>query len=187
MISPLTGTENVVRLAVASPQEIAMRWLKELKIDVGKAFEEIDQIELWECRDTGLHWYEPAEATGGKQLYTQLEKLDWYYMPNKWEFSVAFDLLKCGSSILEVGIGNGHFLQAAFNKGYAVQGVELNPKSANRTRALGFQVHELTLHDLREHTNERFDAICSFQVLEHVPNPREFLDGMVGLLKPGGK
>jgi SAM-dependent methyltransferase len=53
-------------------------------------------------------------------------------------------------------------------------------------RSLGFAVHQLMLHDLSETTSERFDAICSFQVLEHVSNPREFLDGMIGVLRPGG-
>lgn len=124
---------------------------------------------------------------GGGELYSQLEKFDWYYMEDKWEFSAALDLFHDASAVLEVGVGEGHFLQAARNKGHSVQGVELNPQGAARARAMDFEIHELLLDELKEKTDQRFDVICAFQVLEHVPDPRKFLEGMMGMLKPGGK
>ena len=33
----------------------------------------------------------------------------------------------------------------------------------------------------------RYDAVCAFQVLEHVAHPRRFLDACVRLLRPGGR
>jgi 2-polyprenyl-3-methyl-5-hydroxy-6-metoxy-1,4-benzoquinol methylase len=35
--------------------------------------------------------------------------------------------------------------------------------------------------------NEQYNAICAFQVLEHVSNPLEFISDMISLLNPGGK
>lgn len=187
MISILTSNDDARILTRLNPMDVAEQWQKSLAIDVGDDFRRLDSIEYLQCSVTGFRWYSPPAAAGGGALYEQLEKFDWYYMQEKWEFSLALDLLKGGDSVLEVGVGEGHFLRAARNHGVTVQGVELNPKGAERARVLGFQVHERTLKELSNQISERFDAICSFQVLEHVPDPRDFLQGMITMLRPGGR
>ena len=186
MISVLTGKDDVTLLARVDVNEISEKW-RNLGVDVGSTFRNLTAIEYWKCPTTGFCWYTPAGAAGGGELYAQLEKFDWYYMDDKWEFSTALGLLKEASTVLEVGVGEGHFLQAARSRGHWVQGVELNPQGAARARAMDFEIHELMLDVLKEKTDQRFDAICAFQVLEHVPDPRRFLEDMMGLLKPGGK
>jgi SAM-dependent methyltransferase len=187
MISALTRRDNARFLTRIDPKEISEGWRSSLSIDVGDAFRSLQAIDYWECPTTGFRWYTPQEAAGGGDLYAQLDNRDWYYMADKWEFSSTLSLIPRNSSILEVGVGEGHFLRFARGYGHALQGVELNPKGAERARASSFEVHEVTLQHLRATTSERFDVVCSFQVLEHVPDPRDFLDGMIGLLKPGGK
>lgn len=187
MISILTGNDDARVLTRLNSMDVAEQWQKILSIDVGDDFRRLGSIEYLQCSVTGFRWYTPPEAAGKGALYEQLEKFEWYYMPEKWEFSLALHLLKGADSILEVGVGEGHFLRAARKHGFAVEGVELNPKGAKRARALGCQVYERTLKELSDQISERFDAICSFQVLEHVPDPREFLQGMIGMLRPGGR
>ncbi|WP_144244414.1 class I SAM-dependent methyltransferase [Pseudohaliea rubra] len=187
MISSLTGKDDAVLLATMNPREVAEQWLTSMSIDVGDEFRKLRSLEYWECPKTKFRWYTPEAAAGGGGLYAQLEKFDWYYMEDKWEFTKAFELLKTSSSVLEVGVGEGHFLQRASERGHSVQGVELNPRGAERARLLGFQIYEKTLDQLEHEIDQRYDAICSFQVLEHVPKPREFLEGMIGLLKSNGK
>jgi SAM-dependent methyltransferase len=185
--SVLTGDDGARLLARRDAGKIADRWRELLAIELGEGFRALAAIEYWHCEATGFRWYTPAEAAGGGDLYAQLEKFDWYYMADKWEFSTALDLLGGSGSVLEVGVGDGHFLRMARDRGHAVQGVELNPQAARRVRALGFTVHEMTLQALSERTDEKVDVVCSFQVLEHVPDPRRFIEGMMAMLKPGGR
>lgn len=187
MNSILTGADTAQVVARLNTVEIAENWRRSFSIDVGQDFIELGSIDYLQCDATGFRWYSPSGAAGGSALYEQLEKFDWYYMQDKWEFSRALSLLDPGNSVLEVGVGEGNFLIKARNNGFSAEGVELNPKGAERARALGFEVYEKTLQELRKDIANRFDTICSFQVLEHVPDPRSFLEGMINLLRPGGK
>ncbi len=183
--SLISGNQNVTLLKTLDSQQITQRWKRELDTDVGEKFASLGKIEYWICHDTGLRWYEPPSAAGDGNLYRQLEKFDWYYMPNKWEFERTLHYFKPNSSILEVGSGRGHFLKLAQNAGHSVVGVELNPKAAAFARTQGFTVFEKQLSDLAE-DDHKFDYVCAFQVLEHLSNPRQFLEEAIRLVKPDG-
>lgn len=187
MKSILTRNNDARVIARLDSADIAKKWQESLSIDVGENFKNLGKIEYLECDVTGFRWYSPSHAAGGPKLYEQLEKFDWYYMREKWEFTLALKLLEGVKTVLEIGVGEGNFLRSARSSGFHIQGVELNPKGAERARYLGFEVHEKMLDDLGKNIGDRFDAICSFQVLEHVPDPFTFIQGMIGLLRPGGK
>lgn len=187
MNSIITNNSNVTKLGTVSPAVISQNWSETLGVDVGDEFRSIKQLEYWRCNETGFCWYTPAAAAGGGRLYSQLEKFNWYYMHEKWEFFFALGLIPPSKCVLEVGVGEGHFLSAAKAVGHLIQGVELNPEGARRARKKGFLIHEVTLAELALIEKKKFDVICSFQVLEHVPEPRSFIEDMLGLLKPGGR
>jgi 2-polyprenyl-3-methyl-5-hydroxy-6-metoxy-1,4-benzoquinol methylase len=185
--SPLTGKSDIELLKTLSPVTIAEQWRKSMGIELGERFGALSAIEYWHCKSTGLFWYHPPESAGEGELYSELENFDWYYTPDKWEFQKALALMDLKSRILEVGVGEGHFLRAAKDKGHEPVGVELNRKAAMRVKNQGFEVYELPLEELDKHVAEPFDEVCSFQVLEHVANPREFIEGMLRVLRPEGK
>jgi SAM-dependent methyltransferase len=188
MESPLTGKRNVKRLGTASTSEIAARWKNRFNVEVGSVFRNIGELQYYRCEDTGLHWYAPAAAAGGSDLYAQMEKFDWYYMPEKWEFSIALEMLEPNNKVLEVGVGSGFFLEKCKAKGVEAIGLELNHSAARRVREKGFQVYEVNLDALAGTVGANgFDAICSFQVLEHVAEPGKFLEGMLKNLRIGGR
>lgn len=188
MISPLTGANNVCLLRELSPEAISTSYQEKMGIDVGERFRLLPVIQYWRCNDTSLHWCSPKEAAGGGELYSQLEAFDWYYDPEKWEFYDALNLLNEEDSVLEVGVGFGYFLEKCREHGLNVSGVEMNPSAAKIAREKGFNVFEEELNNLPDKTGgERFDVICSFQVLEHVSGPGEFINGMLKNLNPGGR
>lgn len=90
-------------------------------------------------------------------------------------------------SLLEIGCGNGFFLQEALRQGYAdVRGIEPGADAVSRADpAIRPRiVADVIRPGLFE--AERFDVICLFQVLDHLPDPAAVLDECYTVLKPNG-
>ena len=87
--------------------------------------------------------------------------------------------------LLDVGCGNGDFLQFAQRAGWEAIGVEPDPKAVEVARARGLTVHLGGLETL--HTvSEAFDGITLNHVIEHVHHPRATLEQCYRLLRHGG-
>lgn len=86
-------------------------------------------------------------------------------------------------SLLDVGCSTGFVVQAAQELGWKALGIDLNPSAVNFGKSLGLQLENKRIQDIEGIT---FDAIGMFDVLEHVPYPKEILDHAYRLLKPGG-
>jgi SAM-dependent methyltransferase len=90
-------------------------------------------------------------------------------------------------AVLEVGCGPGSFLELARKKRHAdVAGIDLNEAAVKVAHDLDRPVRVANVADVAAESPARFDVVCAFQVLEHVPDPRAFLESCVALLKPGG-
>ena len=88
--------------------------------------------------------------------------------------------------ILEVGCSAGHFLAAAAQAGWNSEGVELSPDTAAAARErTGRKVHVGTLESA-ELVAESFDVVTMWDVIEHMPRPREALARTWEILAPGG-
>lgn len=87
--------------------------------------------------------------------------------------------------LLDVGCGNGSYLEFARRAGWQVQGVDLDPKAVIAARERGLDVFEGTIKLL---SGERacYDRITLSHILEHVYDPWDLLVDCHRLLKPGG-
>src|SRR5712691_2262833 len=90
-------------------------------------------------------------------------------------------------ALLEVGSGNGFFLEEALAHGYRkVQGIE---PSRDAISAASEPVRKLIVNDvLRQGVvgEGSFSVVCFFQVFDHLPDPGEALDELHRILRPGG-
>ncbi|BDT74704.1 class I SAM-dependent methyltransferase [Polynucleobacter sp. KF022] len=89
-------------------------------------------------------------------------------------------------SVMEIGFGNGHFLKFGLDKGWNIVGTEANPHLVNAASNAGFQA--LHTESLSEFSNNQFDLVVAFDVLEHIPQDDLlfFLEEIRRILKPGG-
>lgn len=122
----------------------------------------------------------PASGLGqwvAKLFPEQRQKLDteFRYLPKPTQ----------GQRLLDIGCGNGDFLVGARGAGWQVSGVEPDPKAADAARQRGVDVTVGTV-DLLADKSDCFDAITLSHVIEHVHEPKQLLQAVQRLLKPGG-
>lgn len=188
--NPLTNKEETLYLKrIIEVKDLVCRWEQELGISISSEFHNFTEIQQYVSLENGFEWFTPSQIAGTSQLYEQLEKFDWYYMPDKWEFKKSLDYLKEGQSLLEVGSGQGYFLEMAKETGFTnITGIELNSKSVMKAKGRNLSIFECDMKSLKDifHPKITFDAICSFQVIEHISNPFTFLTDAVELLSESG-
>ncbi len=85
--------------------------------------------------------------------------------------------------LLDVGCADGLFLQMARELGWSIAGVEVASEMAAKTsRRLGIPIHT----NLEELSNEAYDAVSLWEVVEHLADPVSFLQRLSCHLRPGG-
>jgi cyclopropane-fatty-acyl-phospholipid synthase len=122
---------------------------------------------------------EPLEVAQERKLETVCRKL----------------ALAQGERVLDVGCGWGSFaVHAALQHGVHVVGITLSEPQARLARERAVQAGvghrvEIRVMDYRELRGERFDAIASIGMVEHVGALRidEYARQLAGLLGPGGR
>jgi hypothetical protein len=90
-------------------------------------------------------------------------------------------------ALLEIGCGNGFFLEEALSQGYhPVQGIEASRIAVESAPPT---VREKIICDAMRpgiFSPEHFEIVCLFQVMDHLPEPGVILDECYKLLRPGG-
>lgn len=91
------------------------------------------------------------------------------------------------NALLEIGCGNGFFLQEALDQGYRViKGIEPSESAISEARP---DIRPNIVCDIMRpgiFKPEQFDVICLFQVFDHLFDPGSLLDECFNILKPGG-
>lgn len=156
-------------------------YLRRLNVSIELGLERIDYLLCTAC---DLRFFWPPIA-GGADFYRQLQAIPWYYREEKAEYDIAARHIRPEDLVLEVGAGKGAFSRHARCASYL--GLETSPDAIEIAAREG--VH-LLQEDLQTHAQRHagaYDVVCAFQVLEHVPQVRAFLESACDCLRSGGR
>jgi 2-polyprenyl-3-methyl-5-hydroxy-6-metoxy-1,4-benzoquinol methylase len=183
--SPVTLSGRAVKVYQFDKNRIREKY-RELDIDISAYIGDKD-ITLWECQDTGYRFYYPFDIFGDGRFYEELQqKHHWYYTEGKFEHHKTVELLQPGQRVLEIGSGSGYFLGLCQQKGIHASGLEFNDEAISKCHAKGLSVEKAFIQDYAKRHAGQFDAVCFFQVLEHISDVHSFLEAAIATVKPGG-
>ncbi len=117
----------------------------------------------------------------------QINSVEQQFNQSKFEQGIKEleDILQRKGKILDVGCAVGQFLRVCKKSGWDAIGIELNKEERTYCKSLGLEVLGEPLAD-KLFQDETFDAVAMWDVLEHVPFPRQDLRRIRKILKPGG-
>jgi 2-polyprenyl-3-methyl-5-hydroxy-6-metoxy-1,4-benzoquinol methylase len=156
-------------------------------MDVSKYFHGLEKISIYKCRDTGMSFFYPLDIAGDGEFYEKLQQFDWYYMDWKWEHESAMQYITPNMEVLEIGCAKGAFISKISKKGVTASGLELNEDAVELGKKRGLRIFNETIQEHARTNPGKYDLVCSFQVMEHIPYIREVLEASVAALKKGGK
>lgn len=152
-----------------------------------------------QCRQCGILFLNPrptpeeleayypeeyAPFASGRRL-SAWQRWNRRYAASKQIRAVMSRVPKAGRA-LDVGCATGTFLAALQQKGWKVQGVEINPQAA--ADAQNTTGGEIFVGDLLEATyaSHSFDLVTFWDVLEHLPDPRLALQEAARITRSSG-
>jgi 2-polyprenyl-6-hydroxyphenyl methylase/3-demethylubiquinone-9 3-methyltransferase len=97
-----------------------------------------------------------------------------------------------GLSLLDVGCGGGLLSEPMRRMGFAVTGLDASEKNIGTAKAhahmggLSIDYLNATVEQVAATQNGGFDVVLSMEVIEHVADPKAFLQTCSALVKPGG-
>lgn len=133
----------------------------------------LQPIDYYDCDKLGLSAHRPAV----QREYKALNIIRRQISANK------------EASILDVGCGNGSFLQLldeTLGRPYEYHGVDYSEYEVNKAQALPYEVSRCNLEEGIPYADARFDIVYSGEVIEHLYNPDYMLEECHRVLKPGG-
>lgn len=187
--SPITGLNNTEKIDSISSCQIIEKFQEDFNLDINDYFNSIDSVDIYKCKDSSLRFYHPRTLEGDSQLYMNLQDKTKYYASWRWDHEKASSFLNSytDKNILEIGPGSGTFLKFLQEKGNTCVGLELNPNSIQNNELNSYDIRIESILDHVPQNKNKYDVVCSFQVMEHVSEIKDIIEASVQILKPGGK
>ena len=161
-------------------REIARLYRSKFGVDVS-AFFLGPSTSLLRNERIGFYQFTNVRA-GDEAFYRQLMNACGYDEEDKREFQKAASLISPEESVLDVGCGQGRFSIYCGPAKY--KGIDLNSSAVQAGQELGRSVF---CEEISSQPAQSFDVVTLFQVLEHVPDPQQFISQAVRCIRPNGR
>lgn len=184
MNCPLCGTKESLIAKRTSLSKLRAHWHASFGFDPFPRDFPRDHIDRKKCASCHLEYFDPP-FYGDADFYARISKNPWYYEQDKWEFDVAAEIVVRirPSDLLEIGCGNGFFLEKISALGLNVEGVDINRDAVATCKAKGLTADAVNVLEI----TKSYDMVVLFQVLEHMEDAKELFEFMTTkLLRPGG-
>jgi 2-polyprenyl-3-methyl-5-hydroxy-6-metoxy-1,4-benzoquinol methylase len=153
---------------------------------------EIIDYKLMKCNECDFEFaYPPVE--GSDSFYNWIVSQSGYYTASRWEYSKVAELIsneKNNAKILDVGCGDGQFFDhivASKHHIFDLYGIDKSIDSVKACQKKGYNVFCTDIQNFKvENNSGLFDVVVSFHCLEHIANPKEFIEEMVNMITPLG-
>lgn len=150
----------------------------------------LPDYDVLTCRRCGLVYVNQTfESEKGEGIP---EGYDAIYLPAEPSFLTRFERnLECiedldsRGKILDIGCGVGYFLRVARERGWGVAGVDLDKAAVDIARQHGVDVRWERVEEM-SFSDDEFDVVTLFNVVEHLPAPQIALNEIRRVLKPQG-
>lgn len=121
-----------------------------------------------------------------EQLFTSEASSFWFQVRNTIISQTIARYLPPPAEIIEVGCGTGFVASAMHTLGYTVDCADLFPEALAFCMKRDAGRHYFTLNLEERIFVEEYDAVCAFDVIEHIEHDHLALTNMYHLLKDGG-
>jgi SAM-dependent methyltransferase len=144
-------------------------------------------VNLHQCSSCGFRFYDP-EFAGSAEFYEELMAKKTYPQGSpEFGHAINFAARHGIKEVLDVGGGEGAFLDLARAAGLETAGVELNRHASEIAASKGHRMFNKQMEDINlEELNGGTQLLTLFQVVEHVSAPVDFVVSAARLVKPGG-
>lgn len=181
---PLCKSTNHKNIEEISRFDLISRYKKIIDFDISYLVSQ--DIKYLKCLNCSIYFFHPF-FTGDEKFYNSLQKKEWYYMKEKFEYEIASHYIKEKNLVIDVGCGNGNFSKFVETKGGEFIGLDFSKNAFEMAKQNKTRILNISVHDYSEENKETADIVSSFQVCEHISDLKEFIESKINLLKKGGK
>lgn len=177
-----SSCDIVDQFSASQLRHIAPRKYRPILRDI---LRDVSTFAVMRCKQCHLLHFDPV-VSGSDQFYSLLSKEAFYYMKDKPEYELVRPYLPEPLRLLEVGCGVGHFVEKLQGRLDRYHGLEFNPDAVKAARKHGLSVTSKMVEEYAQSHAGEFNAVGSFQVLEHVADVHSFIDASLACLENDG-